>query len=412
MSAATPDIGSARRAAARARWERLGWPTSRSEAWRNFSTRPLQGFALEGGIAPGAGALPALPEARVVFADGRYLAEHTALGALAGRVEVHALEPALGDRLDRLVPEDGALEALNTAFLSAGVLVRVPAGVEAGTLNLVHLVTGAGTAHVRTVVVLERGASLTLAQHHVGRSDGAYFVNLVTEVELAEGARLALGKCVEEGPAGVHLEALHARVGKDGALATYTLSASGERVRTAITATLAGPGASASVDGLYLGRGRATLDHVTDIRHAVGDTRSAETWAGVLDDRSEGGFQGVVRIAEGAARASTRQLTRTLLLSNEAQAHAKPELHIDCDDVQASHGATVGQLDPLEQFYLESRGIAPEDARRMLIRAFVEKQLALAPASLSAMFEGAVARALGGGPMVIGGDDQEAGDGA
>lgn len=407
MSAAVEQMQSDVRAAARARWERLGWPTTRSEAWRNFSTRPLQGLPLDGGITSEPATLPALPAPRVVFVDGRYAPEHAALGALAGRVEVRALEAAL---IDRLTPEDGAMEALNTALLSGGVYVRVPAGVDAGTLHLVHVVTGGGTAHVRTVIALERGAALTIGQRHVGLGQGAYFVNLVSEVELGEGARLALGKCVEEGPAGVHLEALHARVGKDARLSTYSLSASGERVRTAVTVTLAGPGASASVDGLYLGRGRSTLDHVTDIRHAVPDTTSAETWAGVLDERSEGGFQGVVRIAQDAVRSSTRQLTRTLLLSNEAQAHAKPELHIDCDDVQASHGATVGQLDALEQFYLESRGIAPDDARRMLIRAFVDKQLALAPAALTSLFKGAVARALGGAEVESG--HEESGDDA
>ena len=104
------------------------------------------------------------------------------------------------------------------------------------------------------------------------------------------------------------------------------------------------------------------------------------------------------RIDRDAVKSATRQLTRTLLLSNDAEAHAKPELHIDCDDVEASHGATVGQLDPMEQFYLESRGIAPEDARRMLIRAFVDKQLAFAPAPLRAGLAAAVAERLGGDP--------------
>ena len=194
MNAAPNPADGAR--AALLRWQRLGWPTTKSEAWRNFSTRPLQGLALDGGIAGRPTELPALPTPRLVFIDGRYAPEHAALGALADRIEVRALDASRIDaeraaaRIDRLTPEDGAMEALNTALLSAGVYVRVPAGVEAGTLHLVHLVTGAGTAHVRTVVALERDASLTLAAHHLGLGDGAYFVNLVSEVDLAEGGRL------------------------------------------------------------------------------------------------------------------------------------------------------------------------------------------------------------------------------
>ncbi len=396
------------KASAWQRWQQLGWPTTRSEAWRNFSTKPLQEFALADGITSGAAVdeatIASLPTPRVVFVDGRFA---PALSVNAGvQVEVRRLggddvPPGL---LDRVTPADGAFEALNTALLGDGVAIDVRAGVASDTLHVVHLVTGQGAAHVRTVVTLAEDASLTLGQLHIGLGDGAYLVNAVTEVVLAKGASLALGKCVREGVAGIHLDAVHARVGERASFKSFTLSLSGARSRTAITVALAGAHASADIDGLYFGKGRAKLDHVTDILHAVPDTRSSETWAGVLDERAEGGFQGVIRIARDAARSATRQLTRTLLLSNDAEAHAKPELHIDCDDVQASHGATVGQLDAIEQFYLESRGIAPEDARRMLIRAFIQKSLVLAPAALRATFDGAVGALLGGVAVVEDGD--------
>jgi Fe-S cluster assembly protein SufD len=137
--------------AAWARWQRLGWPTTRAEAWRNFSTRPFHDLELTGGIASGA-AVPEsvwarLPAPRVVFVDGRFAPEHTALGPLAERVVVQPLSaaPEPGRRpvhFDALVPEDGALEALNGALVSDGLALGVPAGVAAGVLYLVHLVTG------------------------------------------------------------------------------------------------------------------------------------------------------------------------------------------------------------------------------------------------------------------------------
>lgn len=400
------------KARAWARWEALGWPTTRLEAWRNFSTRTLTERELRGGITPAeagaalaAEAVVALPKPRVVLVDGRRAPALDDLQGLAVGVEVGGIDGRVP--IDRLTPEDGALEALNTALLGDGVAVRVPVAVAGGVLHVVHLVTGHGTAHVRTLVEVERGATLTLVSHHRGLGGaGPSFVNAVTECLLHEEAALALGKCVREGASGSHLEAVHAEVRAGGRLSSFTLVAGGERARTGVTVTLAGEGASADVDGLYLGRGQDKLDHVTAIRHAVGGTRSAQTWAGVLDERAEGGFQGVIHIAAGASGSATRQLTRTLLLSNEAEAHARPELHIDCDEVEASHGATVGQLDAMARFYLESRGIPPEEARRILIRAFVDGQLGLLPEAVRAVFAAAVAEVLGPGQAVEERDDE------
>jgi len=401
------------RAAAWERWQQLGWPTTHSEAWRNFSTKPLHELDLAGGIVAGS-AVPqsvvaALPSPRAVFVDGRYSAVLSV--ASEASIQVQRLTDEVADRIAGTVAPDDAIESMNRALLSDGLALSVPAGVEAGTLHIVHIVTGKGVAHLRVVVTLADAASLTLGQLHIGLGDGVYLVNAVTEVTLATGASLELGKCVREGANGVHLDAVHVSVGPNASFESFSLALSGARTRTAITVSLDGAHASADVDGLYFGKGRAKLDHVTDIKHAVGDTRSSETWAGVLDERAEGGFQGVIRIAKDAARSATRQLTRTLLLSNDAEAHAKPELHIDCDDVTATHGATIGQLDPIEQFYLESRGILPDDARRMLIRAFVAKALKLAPASLRATFDAAVGAELGEGAVADDNEDGEIGDG-
>lgn len=408
------------------RWQRLGWPTTHAEAWRNFSTKPLQ--ALDPAVAPLPSPTPAAviaraqtwPTPRAVFVDGRFdptLSDLTDLVAAGATLGALASDDLAAPRVNALVPADGALEALNAAYLTDGLALSIPPGVAAGVVHVVHLSFGAGTSHVRHLVHLSEGASLTLAHHHEGEdtsvsvgsglaaahADGlapsplARVANIVLELDLAAGASLHLGKTVAESARAAHLEAVHARLAAGATLHTFTLSLSGERVRTGITVTLAGPGASASVDGLYLGTGQARLDHVTAIRHAAPDTTSSETWAGVLDGRSEGGFQGLIQIDRDAVRASTRQLTRTLLLSDDALAHAKPELHIDCDDVAASHGASVGQLDPNERFYLASRGIPPELAQKMLVQAFIKKAQAVAPAALRdgpLGFDRAIAQAL------------------
>jgi Fe-S cluster assembly protein SufD len=387
------DEGWKAKLAAAARFEALGWPSTRLERWRYFSTKALQDLDLTTPPETKNVPLPPLPSPRIVFIDGRF-APH--LLSLEGCEDV--LVRALSDYddttrlalLGRLTPgdgqKDGALEHANLAFLTDGLHLKVKKASRAPLLHVVHLTTGEGVIHHRTIVELEAFAELPLVVHHLGTSDhgdGRYLQNLVTECHLAEGSALQLGKHVAEGAAGNHIDSTWVRQAKTSRFSSFSLSLTGARVRTAITVELAGEGAECQVDGLYLGHGQSVLDHMTDVRHQVPHTSSAETWAGVLDDQSTGTFQGLVRIASGAIKSQTRQLTRTLLLSEKAQANAKPELHIDCDDVAATHGASIGQLDPLQRFYLESRGLTPDEARRFLIGAFAKNVLALAPPVLA-----------------------------
>lgn len=377
------DDGWKAKLAAAARFETLGWPSTRLESWRYFSTKSLQDLDLTTPPDTRNVPLPPLPSPRVVFVDGRF-APH--LLALQGceQVTVRALSDyddttRLG-LVGRLTPDDGAMEHANLAFLTDGLHLRVSG--ESPLLHVVHVTTGEGVVHHRTILELAPFAELPLMVHHIGAGEGRYLHNHVTEVHLAEGSSLSLGKHLAEGARGIHIEALHVCQAKSSRFSNFSLSLSGERVRTSITVAMAGEGAECSVDGLYLGAGHSVLDHVTDVRHEKPHTTSAETWAGVLDGHSVGTFQGLIRIAKGAIKSKTRQLTRTLLLSPQAQANAKPELHIDCDDVQASHGASIGQLDALQRFYLESRGLTPDEAQRFLVRAFARNVLALAPPTL------------------------------
>jgi len=410
------DAGWGLRLAAAKRFETLGWPTTRLEAWHWFSTRAFEDLDLTARPETKNVALPDLPSPRVVFIDGRFAPHLLSLGEHAETLFVRALsdydDESLARVVGRLTPEDGALEHANLAFLSGGVHIVAAKNSQTPLLHIVHLTTHSGVVHARTILELESHASLTVMDHHIGLAepDARYLHNLVTEVHLGPGSHLALGKRISESASGSHIESLIARLDRDSRFSSFSLSLTAARARTAIVVELAGAGAECSVDGLYLGQGKSILDHTTEVRHLVGHTTSSETWAGVLDDRATGTFQGVIKIAPGAAKSATRQLTRTLLLSEGAQANAKPELHIDCDDVTATHGASIGQLDPLQQFYLESRGIPRDDARRILVAAFVRQVLALAPAALIPILKTLVEARLGGETRVE--DDADAPDAA
>lgn len=371
------------------RWEQLGWPTRHNEAWKNFPVRPLRAWDVEETIVSGpvpTAELEAIEGPRVVLRDGVY---DPSLSHTGDTFVVTALKR--GDVMGSHIPADRSIEALNEAHLTGGVHIR-----GAGTLTVVHLVTGKGVAHVRVILEAEPNEVLSVGQLYRGYA-GPYFNNVVVEALVPNGATIELASVVRESAESEHLETVHGHVLDGGRFDAFTLVTEAGRARTAVDVLLAGAHAKTEVDGLYLGNDRQRLDHVTDITHVVGDTTSSETWAGVMDGRSVGAFQGLIRILKGASRSSTEQLTRSLILSDDAQAHAKPELFIDHDDVAAIHGATIGQLSDEERFYLMSRGIAPDRAQAILIRAFVDKQLDFVPERLHDFVEKNLTAAIGAG---------------
>ena len=155
----------------------------------------------------------------------------------------------------------------------------------------------------------------------------------------------------------------------------YVVSVGSGLGRNRVTANLAGEGAHCTLDGAYAARGRQHLDHTSKIVHAVADTTSRQVYKGVIDDKARGVFQGHIVVAEDAQRADGNQLNRALMLSDTAEIDSKPMLEIYADDVQCSHGATAGDLDENQLFYLHSRGIPPAEARRLLVEAFLAETI-------------------------------------
>ena len=140
--------------------------------------------------------------------------------------------------------------------------------------------------------------------------------------------------------------------------------------RTNIYTKLAGEGCGATLNGLYMLDGEQHCDHQTRIEHAEPNCFSREVYKGVLDGRSHGVFNGKVYVHPVAQKTDGKQTNNTLLLSPQAQVDTKPQLEIFADDVKCTHGATVGRLDEMALFYMKSRGVDAETARRLLVYAF------------------------------------------
>ena len=399
-------------AAGRACFEALGLPSTKIEAWRYFPTRALRGVDLSAtaGRGPEPGAAPCGPQggpqgaaervraavlaerlpatiACAVFVDGRFAPAASDLAELPAGVTVGSLAAALAADPERVrahlgqvaSSEGAALVAANQSWFADGLYVDVPAGAAApGAVQALFVTTAAAgpAVHPRNLVVLGRSAELTLVVSWAGTSDAVHATNAVTELVLGDNATLRLANVEDEGAATVHVHHLQARQGRDSTLSTFTLSLGGDSARTSIRAELAAHGASCHLDGLYLAAGAQRLDHYTEVDHQAPHTVSTQYYAGVIDDRATGNYLGLVFIRPGAAKADARQLNKNLLLAPGATANSKPQLEIDHDDVKASHGTTVGQLDDQALFYLLSRGIAPSEARGILTLAFAQDALA------------------------------------
>ena len=375
------------RAAGIARFADMGFPTTRQEEWRFTSVAPLVENAFvpapaRAGAGPGASGGETL---RMVFVNGKYAAQRSSLTGLPAGVRVGnlaaLLEGATGAaafverHLGRgAAPAANSFTALNTAFIADGAVVHLTRGaVLAEPLHVIFASAPGGkptVSHPRLLVVADEQARATVVEHYVALEDTPYWTNAVTELVLGDGADVEVVRIQEEPLGAYHVASTHTRQGRDSTLLLHPLVLGAGLARHDITNVLDGPGAELLLNGLYLLGGRQHADHHTVIDHAQPDCRSHEFMNGVLDAGSRGVFNGRIVVRPGAQRTDSKQTNHNLVLSEEARADSQPQLEIYADDVKCTHGATLGPLDPKELFYLQSRGLAPDEARALLTYGF------------------------------------------
>jgi Fe-S cluster assembly protein SufD len=367
------------RAAAAASFEKSGLPGVRDEAWKYTSLRPVAdaGFheplTLLEDCADLLALAPSLDAPRLVFCGGRFRADLSTENpsVQVGRFADTAVFGA------QARPDREPLVALNTMLAQDGAILDVAAGVDAGALVLLSLaeeVHGLPIAcHPRHTVRLAAGATLTLIEISTGR--GTYLHNPVFEIAVAAGASLTHVRLQDEAPGAFHLATIYADIAAGGTYDSFTFNVGARLVRTEVHAALNGAGGVAHLNAAQLLRGVQHGDFTSVVSHQAPSCISRQTVKNVLADKSRGVFQGRIEVARGAQKTDGYQMNQALLLSPEAEVDSKPELEIYADDVKCSHGATVGELDPEQFFYLRSRGIPADEARAMLVRAFLIEAL-------------------------------------
>jgi Fe-S cluster assembly protein SufD len=375
------------------RFNAIGFPTTREEAWRNTnvaaiasaSFRPAPQRALDEQRVPGLARLD-LGGPRAVFVDGRLDRELSTLDVAVDGVRIETLAQALerdGDWLrTRLTEPDAsrahAFRALNTAFGRDGAVVSIEDGaVVDAPIHLVFLSSGGGDAegrsvtHPRTVIAVGEGAQGFIVESYLDASPrGGYLTNAVTQLSLARGAVLDHVRLQHESDSAFHVAAVETSQQADSRYRACHLQLGGRLVRNELSSTLAGTGANCEMDGLVLLSGKQHVDNQTVLDHASPHCDSRELFKTILGGHSRSVFNGRIIVRPDAQKTDAKQSNPNLLLSSNALAHTRPQLEIYADDVKCTHGATIGQLDQQAIFYLRSRGIPEETARNLIVEAF------------------------------------------
>ena len=383
-----PDWLNAKRRAAIEHFAALGFPTTKNEDWHFTSVsaiaeREFTFVNAKTGDVSAADIQPFLfgddSWHTVVFVNGRYTPKLSRLPNHQGGARVYALAdapPELTQLIGSIVTDvdKHAFTALNTAFMADGVVIHVPKDVVVSHPIHVLFVTDTHAAktvaYPRNLFVVDRNARATVLESYVSLGDAAHFTNAVTEVRVGDGATLEHYKIQREGRRAFHVGTIEAVQDRNSHYVSFSFATGAALSRTNIYAKLAGEGCGSTLNGLYMLDGEQHGDHQTRIEHAEPNCFSREVYKGVLDGRSHGVFNGKVYVHPIAQKTDGKQTNNTLLLSREAQVDTKPQLEIFADDVKCTHGATVGRLDEMALFYMKSRGVDAETARRLLIYAF------------------------------------------
>nr|HVI15580.1 Fe-S cluster assembly protein SufD [Pseudolabrys sp.] len=361
------------------RFDASGLPHRRIEEWKYTDLRALMREAKplaepvgSKGVVP---ALSGVEASRIAIVNGRYEPGWSNIddpGIVLSELFAFAGEET-DYRLGNAPGKDDIAVSLNTAFMTGGVALRIKKGARVSKpIQLAHIFSGAAAAtYPRCIVVVEKGAQLTLIESFDGPSGADYQVNSVLELVIGEGAQVDHVKVGSDGDAALRISTLGVTVDAKANYRDFAFTTGGAVVRNQTFVRFVREGTEASISGATLIKGRQHVDNTLVIEHAAGGCTSRERFRSVLDGESHSIFQGKIVVEPHAQKTDAKMASHALLLSDEAEADNKPELEIFADDVQCGHGATAGALDSSLKFYLMSRGIPEKQAEALLIQAFV-----------------------------------------
>ncbi len=388
-----PDWLNARRLRAAQRLADVDWPTGHEEIWRYSRIAELD----LGRFRPMTASEIGAPDVETVTGGGPFGAELGERSALVvvrdGRVVHHEVDPEVAARgvtvcelatCDPAVVEpwlgrvsdasEDAFTVLHDAFLAGGAFVHVPEGVVVDRpVVILHWAEGEGLASFpHTLVVAEQGAEVTVLERHASVRGVTHLVDGVVEISVGDGAHVRHVHVQEYGAKTWSIGLQRAHLGRDARLSSSAVALGGDYARLRTESRLDGPGAESDLLAVYFGDGNQMHDFRTFQDHVAPRTRSDLLFKGAVEDSARSVYSGLIRIRPDAQKVEATQSNRNLVLTEGAGAESIPNLEIEADDVRCSHASTVGPIDDDQLYYLESRGVRPEDAERLIVLGFFE----------------------------------------
>ena len=376
------------------RFQARGFPTLKDEEWKYTNVAPIlrTSFHRAEGARNGVSAedlhrvaFHGFKGIQLVFVNGRYTPRLSEVRPMPEGMEVRSLAEVLQDEPGLVEAHIGKyasfdrqpFAALNTALWDEGALVRIPAGLEVPLpIHLLFATIADGepmVAHPRNLLLVERGAKVTVVESYVGWGDGAYFTNAVTEAVVREGARLDHYKLQRESEKAYHVATFQVHQERASSVSDNSISFGGALVRNDVNAWFADEGGELALDGLYVLGGRQHVDNHTRIDHAKPNCTSLELYKGILDGHARAIFYGNVTVHKDAQKTNALQTNKNLLLSKDALVDSIPGLQILANDVKCRHGSSIGHMDEDAVFYLRSRGLDDLAARSLLTYGFASE---------------------------------------
>lgn len=360
--------------------------------WENLPIKGQDTFSFQSSSAKRTNIDAHLPKdmldnPRLVFIDGAYSPEHSVASSEKSiTIRPLSLSGEDGDKkiASLTITEDKHYQDsflnFNSALFSDGANIHVSKNASAGkTILLVYLSTSDAPSKLsvlKNFISLEASSHAAVAEIYAGSETTSNMLNVFTHIHLGKQARLEHSKLQLQGSRSIHLGGVTSLQEEHSELKCLS-TAFGSAYSSLDTLSTLKTGSTCHMYGLYFGKDKQRLSHYTCIDHAEPHTNSHELYKGILDQASQGDFTGKIIVRPDAQKIDSNQLSRNLLLSRDAVANSTPQLEIFADDVKCSHGATIGALDDQEVFYLRSRGLSLEQAKRELVTAYAQEVLDL-----------------------------------
>jgi Fe-S cluster assembly protein SufD len=366
----------------------LGFPTKKQADWKYT---PLTSFLQTPfSINPNSDskALSAILETsdnpyRLVFLNGHFSPSLSKISTLPDQIVLSDLAAQIKNNPEHLVnhwkkstEQPNSFIHLNSAFIQDGAYLYLPANTTlTSPIELIFVNSGEQSfIPIRNLIIAEENSRAVIIEKYISLKEKAttYFSNTVTECFLSTQSHIEHYKLTEESKKSTHIGNLCATQQANSQFFSYSIALSGGLVRSDTQVKLEQAQAQCHLKGLSTAQEKQHIAHHTVIDHRSPDTHSKQFYKGVVNDKASAVFNGKVIIRPQAIKSKAEQLNKNLLLSPHAEVNTKPQLEIFVDDIQCTHGASIGQLDDDALFYLRARGVNASEARQLLIKAFIQ----------------------------------------